>query len=476
MQGEMMASPTTSLIDIETGIIFNLRNINHIGETLGLDAGLDSDFRLKMLKTGVFSHSEEIFCRVQALAKQIDSKGYLDERRIGDLNPLLETDGIHAVTCHVLQILEPFASDASASTGLVSPPPFSLDQSPGAWDGCPSDLLDLESAHTYLDASSFSRVSLEDKSSVSNTLWTAQSEYPPESVNDDDQGTERWKRVEERVRHIAAETGPVRLTSLGQHLAKDSQKACDWPLFWRSTYGILEHLFDLHALGFAHRNIMPSNIDLNYSSGPTPPNSEIAPVIRGFDQGILDGIQKEFFEATEQNQSYVAPEVWDFRQAGAKADIWSTGATLFELRYGIPLIAKAEDKTQEFSKRSSLLPKAPTEREAYYLKRATNAQGQQISLDAVDMFILTLISHEKSERPNARRAIELWYQIQSQFTAEEFSRGRFTNTTPTRASVGRNKGKRPPKALPRRRSTELTDWTSSPTGHVVGSRYSAYYS
>jgi hypothetical protein len=259
-----------------------------------------------------------------------------------------------------------------------------------------------------------------------------------------------WQLQQLKVRHIPRLTSHKVMSAtqafLGQEhyrgqnaalrLSTDFAGGFDWPRFRLLTRTVLEHLEDLHKYGFVHRGIKPANLLLQQERSSSGVARISKAAITGFKESSYLNECKKAFEPLDPSTDYFAPEIWTRKKAGKAADIWSAGATLFELRYGLPFLGGLERVHTEqgyeksFLEDSSRIPKCPLRMETYYRERASEGHGKEITLDAVDILILTLISRETEERPSAESALKTWSRIESQMDSWEFSRGLSAETGP----------------------------------------------
>jgi serine/threonine-protein kinase len=123
---------------------------------------------------------------------------------------------------------------------------------------------------------------------------------------------------------------------LMEHVSGGSleRKLMSGPLPWRQAAGLIESLARAmsvaHAHGIVHRDLKPANILLTLDGQPKITDFGLAKIISGQDAGLskTGGIIG--------TPSYMAPEQAEGGGAGPSSDIYSLGATLYELLTGRP--------------------------------------------------------------------------------------------------------------------------------------------
>jgi len=112
---------------------------------------------------------------------------------------------------------------------------------------------------------------------------------------------------------------------------------------------ILAAIKHLHENGFIHQDVKPDNVLLNLTTGETE--------LIDFGEVIRYEVSNQFdksIECTSGTDGFVAPE-YDSKQLvhGPEIDVYSFGAMLFALYYGLPPTANVNAISQAFGKRPS---------------------------------------------------------------------------------------------------------------------------
>jgi serine/threonine-protein kinase len=119
----------------------------------------------------------------------------------------------------------------------------------------------------------------------------------------------------------------------------------------RSAYEVADALHSAHQTGVLHRDVKPSNLFGAPQTGVRLGDFGIA-VTRGLSNAVATG-----------TPLFVAPETLHGEPIGRQCDIYSLGATAFNLRYGRPPFPSISDI---LGSQPPPFPPAPTAEEAYF--------------------------------------------------------------------------------------------------------------
>jgi formylglycine-generating enzyme required for sulfatase activity len=116
--------------------------------------------------------------------------------------------------------------------------------------------------------------------------------------------------------------------SLAERLAESG--ALPWPDVLRITAEIAEALDYAHAQGVLHRDLKPANVLLDPRTGAVLTDF-------GFARLVADNsLSLSLSGGIVGTPAYIAPEVWEGKEAGAATDVYALGCIVYELATGQP--------------------------------------------------------------------------------------------------------------------------------------------
>lgn len=189
----------------------------------------------------------------------------------------------------------------------------------------------------------------------------------------------------------------------------------------------------LHRNGVVHNDLKPDNILMNGAFSPTEPGKVPLVVLTDFGRATL----ARDMGFSHGDPRYQSPETWRVLQAmwdddqyvdlelqmGFKADVWSMGATLYEVLSGgkIPFLYRAcdlmelmdsEDISREM--REALWDARPVRVRPYCVGASSEAES----------LLLQLMAKEPDERPSALNALKHpWFSVKGRPIDDVLSKG-----------------------------------------------------